>query len=768
MLSRATALLLVALCCNAVFAQDECLFRISGYVLDEHDRSPLSFAGIVEAGTTHGVIADVDGRYELDGLCPGKVTLVVSHLGCEPDTVRFNVTKDLNYNFFLEHHHEHLKEIQVVADKPDQVLSQDQHELTKEQVDRSAGKSVADMMEAIPGVSTLNTGPTISKPVVHGMYGNRVLVLNNGIRQEDQQWGTEHAPNIDPFGGQEFLLIKGAAAVQYGSDAIGGVVIMEPADLPFGQKVGGHTFLVGESNGRGGTANLMLQGGSRKWKHFAWRGTLTGKYMGDREAPDYVLSNTGIRDLSGSATLGYEKYQWGANVTISSLQTELGILRAAHIGNLTDLENAIERGEPYYIEPFTYEINNPRQQIAHTTARAEAFYRINELDQITALYGWQHNQRKEFDIRRGGRSDRPAVDLDLETHTLDVTYKHFPSKRVRGKVGVSGMLQYNRNIPGTGVRPLIPFYNLWSVGVYLIEQYKLADWELEVGGRYDTRSMEAYKFDQNRELVRTDLTYNNFALTVGGVRKWENGSEMRLNAGTAFRPPNPSELFSEGLHHGAAGIEEGNVDLNAENALKITVAGSIPLFKDKVQLHGTAYFNQMADYIYLEPTGTRLTIRGAFPVFEYKQTDARLYGLDLQLTWNITMKWQYECKAAFVRGWDLDASDWLIYMPSDRVDNSITYTVSKNSTWKFGAASQFVARQVRYPRGVDFADPPGAYHLVNVFAETTIPFGKNYLKVSLSADNLFDTVWRDYLDRFRYYADGMGRNIVLRLKYSFQ
>ena len=115
----------------------------------------------------------------------------------------------------------------------------------------------------------------------------------------------------------------------------------------------------------------------------------------------------------------------------------------------------------------------------------------------------------------------------------------------------------------------------------------------------------------------------------------------------------------------------------------------------------------------------------------------------------------------------MNASDWLIYIPSDRWDNALRYTVKKKSTWSFGLSSVFVAQQIRYPHGVDLADPPNAYHLVNAFAETTIPLGKNYLKVSLSADNILDTARRDYLDRFRYYADSMGRNFVLRLKYSF-
>jgi iron complex outermembrane receptor protein len=139
----------------------------------------------------------------------------------------------------------------------------------------------------------------------------------------------------------------------------------------------------------------------------------------------------------------------------------------------------------------------------------------------------------------------------------------------------------------------------------------------------------------------------------------------------------------------------------------------------------------------------------------------------MQLNWHMSQRLEFESKLALVRGWDVEADNWLIYMPSDRWDNSLRYTIDGKDRWSFGASSVFVASQSRFPEGVDLSEPPDAYHLINVFAESTIPFGKNNLKVSLSADNLFDTAWRDYLDRFRYYADSMGRNIVVRLKYSF-
>jgi iron complex outermembrane receptor protein len=178
--------------------------------------------------------------------------------------------------------------------------------------------------------------------MIQGLYGSRVLLLNNGVRQEDQQWGTEHAPNMDPGLAQRITVVKGAASVQYGADALGGVVLAEAEDLPRGPGLSGEAGMIARSNGWGGGLNGMLQGGIGGWRGFGWR-------------------------VQAGALPFYR---------------ELGILRASHIGNLTDLENAFQSGEPSYVAPFTYEISEPRQQVLHQLLKVETGMRTSELDQL--------------------------------------------------------------------------------------------------------------------------------------------------------------------------------------------------------------------------------------------------------------------------------------------------------------------------------------------------------------------------------------------------
>lgn len=117
-------------------------------------------------------------------------------------------------------------------------------ELSPEELSKTRGRTLGESMKELTGVTTLTTGNSISKPVIHGMHSDRILILNNGIRQEGQQWGSEHAPEIDPFIANKLSVVKGAQSVRYGANAIGGVVLVEPANLPDSSGVNGKLMLL--------------------------------------------------------------------------------------------------------------------------------------------------------------------------------------------------------------------------------------------------------------------------------------------------------------------------------------------------------------------------------------------------------------------------------------------------------------------------------------------------------------------------------------------
>lgn len=761
-----------ALACSFSYGQVEpCSISLSGTVIDEHDKEGLSYAEIFIPAIGRGAVADAEGNFKIDALCAGKLMVRVMHLGCEPIERTLNLTKNEVLQFRLEHHAHELKEFEVARERPDENVGQARSVLDKSEMENSGGRNLTEMLSRIAGVNVLSTGPTIGKPIIHGLSGNRILTLNQGIRQEDQQWGTEHAPNLDPFSSDVLTVVKGAASVQYGSDAIGGVIITEPVELPRSEGVSGEVRGVGQLNGAGGGGNAILQGGLKGLRGFGWRIQGSGKILGDSRSPEYVLSNTGMNEQGFSGAVGYRTIRFNAALYYSWFARELGILRASHIGNVTDLEAAISSGRPWYVGDFTYDIGSPRQKVEHQLAKAEVGYAVSDRGRVVLTYGFQTDGRSEYDVRRGGRSGVPALDLSLTSHTGELVFKHWLGSKVHGKLGMSGLFQRNINQPGTGIRPLLPNFEKRTGGLFLIEHLPISDLlELEAGARIEGTFIEVAKYDLEGDLVRPRHEFTNHAFALGANWTVKDSVRLRVNLASAFRPPHVSELYSEGLHHGAAAIENGNDQLKSERSVKGTLDLEAIWFRGKLHTDITVYMDGIGNYIYLRPQGVQLTIRGAFPVFNYVATNALLYGSDATLEYDFVRHWSIRSRSSIVRGRDRTRNEWLFQMPADRSENSLVYSLAKVGGWKaveISVSSTYVARQTRFPVGLDFSVPPRSYHLIGMQASATKAIGKHELRLGISGTNLFNAAYRDYLDRFRYYADARGTDLSVWLRFSF-
>jgi len=748
-----------------------CDLVISGKVIDDHDRTPLSYAEIFLPELLVGAVSDQDGRYRIEGLCPGNYLIRVMHLGCEPVERRVDLQRNMVLDLRMEHHHEELRELEVIRERPDENVGLAKSEIDRAAMEKRSGAGLAEVLEGINGVNILRSGPTIAKPVIHGLSGNRILTLNQGIRQEDQQWGSDHAPNLDPFSSDRISVVKGAASVQYGSDAIGGVVITEPVELPREAGVAGEFRSLGMLNGRGGGASGMLNGAVRKVRGLGWRVQGSARKLGDSEAPDYVLSNTGLSELSGSASIRVKRHWGSASVYFSRFGREMGILRAAHIGNLTDLNNAINSGKPWFQAPFTYEISPPRQVAVHHLLKTEVAYKLSERDQLVITYAYQADDRQEYDIRRGGRSGVPALDLFLTTHTADAVVKHWLGPRIHGKVGINGILQDNLNVPGTGIRPLIPDYSRKNAGIFIVEHFPIRDnLELEAGARLEGTLLNIRRFAANDVFETPEHRFLNHAFSVGANWSPRDSMQLRANISTAFRPPHVSELYSQGLHHGSAAIEQGDPTLGNERSLKATLDMQASWLDGRLTTDLTLYQNFINGFIYLRPAGFRLTIRGAFPVFDNVATDVSMHGMDATVLFHLAGPWSIRSQASIVRARDLVQDEWLFQMPSDRLQNAVLFRSDALGPWRqteLSLSSNVVFTQSRFPVGLDFIPPPPTYHLVGISASSELPIKRNTLRVGVTGENLFNRQYRDYLDRFRYFADARGIDVVLWVRYSF-
>jgi iron complex outermembrane receptor protein len=632
--------------------------------------------------------------------------------------------------------------------------------------------------------------------------------LNYGIRQEGQQWGAEHAPEIDPFVASNIVVIKDASSIKYGTDALGGVIVVNPPALPERAGLGGTFNTVFQSNGRSGTFSGMLEGGIKNRAGWGWRVQGTGKKTGDFQTPEYSLTNTGIEELNFSASTGYHKEHKGFDIFFSHFQTTIGILKGTSIGNLDDLVNAMERKIPEYTTDFSYRIDEPRQEVSHNLLKLNGHIRT-DLGEWRLQYGFQNNNRKEFDIRIGQLSEIPAIDLQLNTHTLDGEWETLHSEKRTISLGFNSMLQGNSNIHGTQRIPFIPDFNSLSAGLFGITKLYLDDLTIDLGIRYDYRHYDVKGYDFKNTFYSTSFDFNNVSGTIGSTMQLGRDQTLNLNLSSSWRPPHVAELFSIGTHQSAAAIEYGlmlndttnevmdieNVNFKTEQAFKLvaTYQRSWKNFTAEI----SPYVNYIFNYIYLRPTGITRNVRGVYPYFRYTQTDALFLGTDVSATLLLGKHLKVIPKASLLRASNErpagDQDDFLVFIPSNRYEVAIRYerpSVHTLRNFYVESKTSYVARQTRSPRVVtvreikeaeeqhedpfngstsnfDFMPAPRGYFLWSAAAGISLKTRKAQYDFRIASENILNQQYREYTNRFRYYSDEIGRNLILSVKCIF-
>lgn len=759
---------------NSVQLQAQnCNWQLSGKVVDKHDKSPLGFATVYIDEFKIGVTTDSLGNFKLTNICTGTYFVILEHLGCKADTVQLNINKNIQTIFYLEHHTEILDEIVLTAKREQIYPTQTAAFLDKNKLQQLEGKNLSEILSTISGITQLKTGANISKPIIHGMFGSRISIYNDGIKLETQDWGTEHAPEIDPFNASNIKVIKGAGSVAYGTNAMGGMIVITPPALKKYKNINANFSIVTQTNGRGITTSARIEQGFRKKIAYNLQGTY--KRIGDLKAPHYNLSNTGLQEVNLYTAIGFVKNKWNMDMSYSLFHQELGILRSAHIGNLTDLKNAIASDTPLIVKPFTFKVNNPKQKIAHHNAKVDLKKYFKKEQKIEVIYAFQLNNRKEFDIRRGGRSNKPALEMHLFSNNLNSSYSrkiNFKKSIIEGKSGIAFTTLHNANNAETGIRPLIPDYYQYAVGFYEMETISTPKIDIELGIRYDYTRFKAFKFDKNNQLQKSIYNFNTYAF-VAGI-DWDSKKEwLKFQSNIVFnsRFPNANELFSEGLHHGIATIEFGNQKLKQEHGIKWVNTLSTQ-YKKLIKLELNFYVTKIKNYIYSAPLPDPiLTIRGAFPAFKYEQTNARLLGLDFNLSSELTSFLMFTFQASLIRGKNTINKDNLIYMPADRIHSSIEihHDFKKFKRVFLGLSLVHIFKQNKIPTQIiDYKLAPVAYTTFNINGGWKYEINpKHQIAFSIAAENISNVSYRDYLNRFRYYADEMAWNLTIRLKYEF-
>ena len=758
---------------NWASAQD-CNLTLVGKIIDKGSGISLPFSSIYLQESEQGVISDDKGLFIIENLCEGEYHLEIAHIGCEPEMLFLEIKKDTILEVQLNHHAELLDEVVIHGHSEDNSTVASST-ISQAEILKEGDKNISDILEKIVGVSTLKNGSGISKPVIHGLFGNRVAILNNGVSQAGQQWGNDHAPEIDPFAADHLSVVKGASALAYSGNTLGSVVLVEAGDFENDPHLQGQINYNFQTNGRGHSLNAKFEQNA-PW--LAWRITGTLKRRGDTHAPDYFLTNTGNQE--SNVALQLEKKisnRWHNSFYYSVFNTEIGILRGSHIGNLTDLGNAFDRFEPFFTaDTFSYAINAPRQLVQHHLVKFESKYFLSDNQVLKFKYGGQLNNRKEFDVRRSGRSEIPALNLNQFQHFYELIYNHNFQQDYFLKTGVQFNFIDNANLPGTGILPLIPTYLSYNPSAFAILQKESEKLFWEAGVRYDLKILNVSAISNSLPRVFEDLDheFHNYSISTGWKYQFSQNLKVGTNIGYTFRAPEINELYSAGLHQGVSGIEEGDRNLVPEKSLKLI--GNVDwFFKKKLFVQVLGYFQHVDDFIYLQPQpDPRLTIRGSFPVFIYQQADAIISGADFQVTYEPTQQFKVVSKYAIVRGYNRTDNLPLVFIPADNLISTVQYNFKSGKRFKnpfISLSGKFVARQNRLDVSAQsFLEipPPLGYSLLNSEVGFSIPLKHNSFDIALSADNLLNTSYRDYLNRLYFFADEIGRNFKLRVNWKFR
>ncbi len=502
-------------------------------------------------------------------------------------------------------------------------------------------------------------------------------------------------------------------------------------------------------------------------------------------------------NFSGAA--GYHKDDLGIELFYSHFQTELGILRGSVVGSVADLDSALKREPPQYTRDFTYSIESPRQEVSHDLAKLNVHKHVGA-NYYRVQYGFQANARKEFDVRPGRLNDIASINLRLYTQTLDAEWEHTGTKLIH-TVGINGMMQDNNNIFGTERIPFIPNFNNFSVGAFLVEKLTMETWTLDAGVRYDYRHYYVSGYDSKNIPYNATFDFYSPTITIGATHRFNKAAQFITSLGSTSRPPHVAELYSFGRHQSAAAVEYGlmlgdttsdvrNIhDVKFKNERALKWANTYRYQKDKFSFEITGYYNYIFNYIYLRPEGVQLSLRSYAPYLHYRQTNASFLGSDITTSYAALPALKLDARASILRVTDRrHPSDYIIYIPANRYEFGARYRLPELRHLKnfyVEPRLKFIDKQRRAPAYLplteaielqkehkpmpdfDFAPAPGSYFLLSMFAGITAPFEDSSLDLRVGVTNALNEKYRDYSNRMRYFADEIGRNFTVAVKYSF-
>jgi len=636
--------------------------------------------------------------------------------------------------------------------KVDKINLNDVNPIIKQYISKSISR--------LPGVSIITTGPGIAKPSVRGLSFNRVLVYDQGVRLENQQWGEEHGIGISSSGVESVEVVKGPLYVLYGSDAMGGVVYVQPESYNSSEGISIDYTGVYNSNYNGLTNNLGLNGKSDNFSYMLRADVIDN---GEFSTPDGEIENTWFTQNNLKAGIAYGTESFKSDLRFSFTDSEIGI------PHMDEDHDDHEDHEDHEDEHADHDEEGHYQQLTHSILTWKNTFDMGNNHMLDIVLGQQLNTRKEFGGHEeedhddhgdddheeeehddhdgeGHEEGEAELDMELETKSADIRLTMPQSENLNLVIGTNLLSQENKNF---GHEELIPNSEMSDFGLFALGQVNISEnSKALIGVRYDSRSISS---------ANTSNDYSSFNGSIGLKKDFSN-STLRLNLSSGFRAPNLIELFADGVHHGSFQYKRGNINLSAETSLQTDF--SFQINNDDSLVSFDLFYNSINDYIYLSPGSE---FEDGFRVFNYLQQNAKLYGGEIHLNKQTSLSWlKYYSSLEYIFGESSDGEALPFISP-------LTFNQVFNIDFgnDYSLEIDFIAK-AKQGRVSLFEEKTDGYTLLNLSGVWETELLGNDLDVFWSVDNVFDKEYYDHLSRLKTAGiHEMGRNISVGIKYNF-
>ena len=760
-LARSVGVAIVLLLAPAVgTAQEGGNATISGTVVDAATQQPIAaaVARLVElhrADPTHD-----DGRFTFPGLAAGTYTLVIQRIGYQLQSQRVTVVAGADTTL-------RLAMLPVAVQLTRQVVTGTISERTADEMlsasstvsgaelERRLAGTVAQTLQDQPGVAVTSVGPATARPVIRGLSGDRILVLEDGQRPGDlSSTSGDHAVAVDPLTAERIEVVRGPMSLLYGSSALGGVVnvVREevPSSLP--EHMHGALSLEGASAFRGGTAGGFVTGRAGR---VAMRAEGSARTSGDTRTPLGTLTNTAARSYGASVGAGLVGASGHVGAAYRFYSNDYGIpggFVGAHPGGV-----------------------DVRMQ--RHTARAEAEGHLGGGDATTVRAGAIFTDYQHQEVEKSG-SIGTSFGQDLAAG--DAMLRHGAAGPfANGAVGVRA--QYRDITTGGSLRT--PSTRDVTLAGFVVEELTRGRLSLQAGARYDWAHYEPQEDDSifvgGRRVPIRARTFGSVSGSLGALVQLREGVRIGSSVARAYRTPDFNELYSDGPHLAANSYDVGDPELEEETG--VGVDAFLRISSPRIRSEIAVFANELSNFIFPSSRGrAEIGRQGGRPRFQYTNEDARFSGIDGRVELSVTPNVVIDATASWVVARFTSERAPIPVISEDGTDTSFVAASEhpplipplrarlalrhEHPRWFVEGGSRLSARQERTG---DFETATPGYVLADFSAGYRLLVGSRLHVLTLRLDNLLDREYRDHLSRTKDTMPEPGRNVSLLYRFVF-